>query len=211
MAIWQYQLTVIPKQSVLGKFGKIPNKLEVNEEAWEKYWENVIDIENLPEPNFEDANTINWWKNSKIKKSELVENIDKLVKRAEWSKDSLESISWKGNENLKEDNDCFIAFNKYSKVIGEFSFRVDLRKKRNIENFLTGMLEICEKNELIVYNNEGILFLPKLELIIGDLKNSKAVDFLTNPGKFIEKIAKKENKSKIEKTNFWKKLKQFWN
>lgn len=32
------------------------------------YQENGTDIENLHKPNFEDANTINWQKNSEIKK-----------------------------------------------------------------------------------------------------------------------------------------------
>ena len=192
MAVWQYQLNIVPKKTILEKYGTIPNELLINNESWEKYWENIVDIENLPEPDFEDANTIKWWTNIKIEINKTAEQIDKLVTRGNWGQDSLDSISWKGNSEIEEDNDCFLSFDPKNQIIEDFHFRTDLRKKENITIFLNGMLNLCEQNDLMVFNINGILLEPKSELIFEDLKKSNAVSFLTNPEKFLDKIAEKK-------------------
>ncbi|MDO6739458.1 hypothetical protein, partial [Wenyingzhuangia sp. 2_MG-2023] len=210
MAIWQYQLNIIPKKSILSKFGKIPIKLEINEDAWEKYWENIEDIEdieNLPEPDFEDVKTINWWKNKKLDLKIISSKIDKLVSRADYGKDSLNSIIWKGNSDKNEDNDCYISFDSNTKSINEFEFRTDLRDKEKAKIFLSGMLELCLENELMVYNTNGHLFESKPELIYEDLKKSNAVDFLTEPEKFLDKIAERKEIIKPKKLSLWSKIK----
>jgi hypothetical protein len=207
MAVWQYQLNIVPKKTILEKYGTIPNELLINDEGWEKYWENIVDIENLPEPDFEDANTIKWWKNIKIEIKKTTEQIDKLVTRANWGQDSLDSINWKGNSEIKEDNDCFLSFDPKTQIIEDFHFRTDLRKKENITIFLNGMLNLCERNDLMVFNTNGILLEPKSELIFEDLKKSNAVKFLTDPEKFLDKIAEKENNRKPKKDSFWSKIK----
>ena len=209
MAIWQYQLNIIPRKSVLEKYGNIPLELFIDNDSWEKYWENIIDIENLPEPEFEDANTIKWWNNIRLDIKETSEQIDKLVSRANWGKDSLNSINWKGNSNNQEDNDCYLSFDPNTKFINEFQFRTDLRNKEKATNFLNGMLELCVKNELIVFNTKGLLFEPKPKLIYEDLRKSNAIDFLTEPEKFLDKIAERENKKKPKKVSFWSKVKEY--
>jgi hypothetical protein len=209
MAIWQYQLNIIPRKSVLEKYGNIPLELFIDNDSWEKYWENIIDIENLPEPEFEDAKTIKWWNNINLDIKETSEQIDKLVSRANWGKDSLNSINWKGNSNNEEDNDCYLSFDPNTKFINEFQFRTDLRNKEKATNFLNGMLELCVKNELIVFNTKGLLFEPKPELIYEYLRKSNAIDFLTEPEKFLDKIAERENKKKPKKISFWSKVKAY--
>ena len=190
MAVWQYQLNIIPKKTILKKYGTIPNELLINNEGWEKYWEGIYDIENLPEPDFEDAKTIKWWTDIKLEIKKTSEQIDKLVTRANWGQDSLDSINWKGNSEIKEDNDCFLSFNPKNQIIEDFHFRSDLRKKENITVFLNGMLNVCEQNDLMVFNTKGVLFEPKTELIFEDLKKSNAVKFLTDPEKFLDTIGK---------------------
>lgn len=102
MVIYQYQLNIIPRKSIIEKYGNIPTELFIDDDSWEKYWENIIDIENLSEPDFEDAKTIKWWDNIKLDVRKTSEQIDKLVSRANWEKDSLDSIIWKGNSNNED-------------------------------------------------------------------------------------------------------------
>ncbi|SRX76528.1 hypothetical protein [Aequorivita antarctica] len=210
MAVWQYQLNIVPKKAVLEKYGTIPNELLIDDESWEQYWENIVDIENLPKPNFEDANTIKWWTDIKLDLKKTAEQIDKLVTRANWGQNSSDCINWKGNSEVKEDNDCFISFDPNSQIIEDFHFRVDLRKKENITKFLSGMLNLCEQNNLMVFNINGVLFEPKSDLIYEDLKKSNTVAFLTDPEKFLDKIAEKENKIQPKKVGLWSKVKAYF-
>ena len=209
MAIWQYQLNIIPRKSIIEKYGNIPTELLIANDSWEKYWENIKDIENLPEPDFEDAKTIKWWNNIKLDIKKTSEQVDKLVSRANWGKDSLDSVNWKGNSNNEEDNDCYISFDPKTKFINEFEFRTDLRNREKATNFLNGMLELCAKNELMVFNTKGILFEPNPELIYEEIRKSNAVAFLTEPEKFLDKIAERENKKESKKVSFWSKIKAY--
>ena len=206
MAVWQYQLSVIPKEAVIKKYGEIPSALVIENKKWEEYWENITDIENLPEPNFEDAKTIKWWENIDLNIRKASEQIDKLVTRANWGQDSLNSINWKGDSNKNEDNDCYISFDQKTKVINEFNFRTDLRNKEKAKKFIIGMLDFCNENKLMVFNTKGFLFEPKPEIIYEDLKKSNAIDFLTAPEKFLDKIAEIENKKKLKKLSLWQRF-----
>ncbi len=171
MAVWQYQLNIIPKKAIIERYGKIPNELSVDKDGWESYWDNLNDIENLPEPNFEDARTIKWWNNVKIDIKETINKIDNLVSRANWG-NTINTKNWKGNSDLKEDNDCFLSFDPKHQIIEDFYFRTDMRKVKKSDKFLSGMLRICQDNNLMVYNKNGNLFEPRLELIQNDIKNN---------------------------------------
>ncbi len=165
----------------------------------------------FPEPDFEDAKTIKWWTNIKLDIKKTTTEIDKLVSRGDWSDDENSGfIGWKGNTEKQEDNDAHIAYDTKTNVISEFQFRADLRKKENITEFLSGMLKLCERNDLMVFNTNGTLFEPKSELIYEDLKKSNAVEFLTDPEKFLEKIAERENKRQPKKESFWSKIKAYF-
>ena len=84
MAVWQYQLNVVPKKSILEKFGKIPNELFIDYDNWERYWEERTFGKGFPEPDFEDAKTIKWWTNIKLDIKKTTTEIDKLVSRGDW-------------------------------------------------------------------------------------------------------------------------------
>jgi hypothetical protein len=185
MAVWQYNLTVIPKNSIIEKYGEIPQKLFIDVESWTKYREKWNNEKVQPEIDFEDAKTILWWKNSEIDLESTTIQIDELVSRASWSEPNF--LSWKSND--ENDNDCHIAISEKNKIISEFIFRTDLRNKDNIELFLNGILNICKANELLLMNLEGYLFEPKMELIFEDLKKSNAIKFLSDPIKFLENIS----------------------
>jgi len=211
MAVWQYQLNIIPKEAILEKYGSIPNELLIDHDGWEKYWEELVDIKNLPEPNFEDAKTIKWWNKIKLDVKRITEQVDKLISRGDWNDDEESGfIGWKGDSEKEEDNDAHIVFDVKTKIISEFQFRTDLRNKGNATKFLNGMLNICDQNDLMVLNTKGTLFEPKSELIFEDLKKSNAVHFLTDPEGFLDKIAKEEDDRKPKKVSFWSKIKAYF-
>ncbi len=208
MAVWQYQLNIIPKKAILEKYGEIPNELFIDYDSWKKYWENVSFDSEIPEPEFEDAKTTKWWTDVRIDIKKVINQVDQLVKRGDLNDDENSGfVGWKGDSKKEEDNDGHIAYDIDTNIISEFQFRTDLRNKENVSKFLSGMLKICEQNDLMVFNASGILFEPKLEIIFEDLKKSNAVEFLTDPIKFLDKIGKKQDKQQPKKTSFWLKIK----
>jgi hypothetical protein len=79
MAIWQFQLVVIPKKGILEKFGHIPEQLEIDyEERTEHYHlkkEELIDEDDR----FNDALTQDWWSSTALRPMEIIHQIDKIV------------------------------------------------------------------------------------------------------------------------------------
>ena len=213
MAVWQYQLNIIPKSGIIEKYGEVPNKLFIDEKGWKDYWDNVKFDNGFPDPEFEDARTIKWWKNTVLNIQETANQIDNLVKRGDWS-NGKDFIGWKGDSAKEEDNDCHIAFDEKTLVISEFQFRTDLRNIEKARSFMQGILDICAENNLLVMNTDGLLYEPEIELIFEDIKKSNAVKFLTNPVKFIEEIAENEdNILRIDpkRESIWKKIKSIFN
>ena len=166
MAIWQYSLLVIPKESITENY----NCIFKNNKT--KY---------LPK-------TESFWTNTNLDIFKIVAEIDKLVKRADWSTEDY--YGWKGKSD-NEDNDCHISLNNNTNKITEFIFRVDLREKSNVEKFLYGLVNICAENELVLLNLKGEILEPKIEIIIENLKKSNAVSFLKNPNEYIKNLAEK--------------------
>ena len=200
MAIWQYQLHIIPRKSILDKYGEIPDALFINKEGWKRFWKNFNgDFDNI-EYGFEDAWTIKWWKNIKFDIEGTVYQIDKLIKRGNWNS-AKGFIGWKGDTKNEEDHDCHISFDEETKEVKEFQFRTDLRNGKNAKVFMAGMLEICLQNELMAMNMEGVLFDPGAELIFEDIKKSNATKFLNDPVGFIEKVVDSEDSKFLNLTN----------
>lgn len=213
MAVWQYQLNTIPKSAILEKYGEIPNKLFIDKKGWKEYWDNVKFDKGFPDPEFEDTLTIDWWKNAVLNIQETPSQIDKLVKRGDWSNDK-DFIGWKGDSEKEEDHDCHIAFNEKTLLISEFQFRTDLRNIEKAKRFMQGMLQICVENELLVMNTDGHLYEPDIELILEDLKKSNAIKFLTDPLKFMDEITENDDHRfgiELKKQSFWSKVKRFFN
>src|SRR5690606_5403397 len=169
-------------------------------EGWKRFWENFNgDFDNI-EYGFEDARTIEWWKNIKFDIERTVYQIDKLVKRGNWN-NTKGCIGWKGDTKNEEDHDCHISFDEETKEVKEFQFRTDLRNGKNAKVFMAGMLEICRQYELMAMNMEGVLFDPGAELIFEDIKKSNATKFLNDPVGFIEKVVDSEDSKFLNLTN----------
>ena len=163
MAVWQYNLIVVPKESIKSDYECI---FETNETKF------------LPEIEL-------FWKNVNVDLSNLALEIDKLVSRANWNE--VNNFAWKGNSETNEDNDCNI-FLKSKNQIMSFNFRTDLRNEANVSSFLNGMLKICRLNDFVLINLNGEILEPILEVVVENLKFSNSLRFLSDPNKFFESL-----------------------
>ena len=145
MAIWQFQLVIIPRKGILEKFGKIPETLKIDyEEITEHYHlkkEGLIEEED----EFRDALTQDWWSSTKLQPIEIIHQIDKKVRRANYGRDTF--VNWKFN-NGKVDNDASMSINEETGKIEEIRFRGDLREEKL--KFLREMIEMAEKYDWLL-------------------------------------------------------------
>lgn len=71
-------VTLIPKSSLIERYGQIPEQLEINTQAWKDYWEKKSS-DNSIKPDWEDALTINWWENVPASVDKISSELDKLL------------------------------------------------------------------------------------------------------------------------------------
>ncbi|RLK02516.1 hypothetical protein [Tenacibaculum discolor] len=177
MATYQFLTFVLPRKSIENKYGEIPKQLEMKHAEWEKYWNNWnMELNKVPEPEFEDAISTKWWKGIQINIAELRNEIDKIIPRATWNNES-----WK-IENGEVDHDLSIDYNEKENFIEDFRFRTDLRDSKL--DFLNSMLELCNRNDWILMDENGNLSEPKIESLAELIKESRAHMFITNPEEF---------------------------
>ncbi|MBL3549648.1 MULTISPECIES: hypothetical protein [Chryseobacterium] len=187
MAIWQYQLIVIPEKKLLKNNNKIPLRVFSNPNKRSYYL------------NF------NWWKGAFIDTKLIKEEIGKHVPLRDWSNENF--FGWKGNTKNNEDNDAFMSVISSHEISG-FQFRTDLRNRNNIENFLKQMLIICKNNNWLVMNVNGNVFYSDFEVILDDIRKSNAYSFLEDPHVFITKLNEREEKKKSFLKRIFSKLKK---
>ena len=185
MAVWQYRLIVLPTQGVIAAYGALPNQLFINHAGWAAYWTDNT-IRTADDPGFSDAHTTDWWQYVALDSISIAAKVDLLVSRGSWSKANW--LTWKGDEENEEDNDCEIAINAETKHVEEFQFRTDLRHFGKARLFLDGMLALCREYQLLVMDDKGGLFEPTLQQIVPSIMASRAAHFLTNPIGFLNKV-----------------------
>jgi len=180
MAIWQFQLVVIPEKGILERLGQIPNTLEVNYEERKEHFhlkkEGLIE----PEDKFVDALVQDWWKTSKVHPMEIIHQMDKMVSRGNYGSDTF--INWKFN-NGKVDNDASMSINKESGNIEELRFRADLREEKL--KFLIEMIALANKYEWLLMDMKGNLVNPIFKEVASLIKISNSFKFLQNPLQFL--------------------------
>jgi len=181
MALYQLLTFVLPKKAIKERFGEIPKQLEIKHAEWETFWDSWnIDSNETPEPEFEDAITIKWWKGIQINITELRNQIDQFIPRASWDKQS-----WK-IENGIVDHDLIIDYNEKENFIEHFRFRTDLRDSTS--TFLKSMLNLCDQNDWILMDHKGSLCEPQIQKLAMLIKDSDASRFLLNPIEFFENL-----------------------
>ncbi|ABQ05597.1 hypothetical protein [Flavobacterium johnsoniae] len=166
MAVWQYLLIVVPKDSIGNNYECIfkNNKTEF-----------------LPETDV-------FWKNFNGNIPSIISGLDQIIPKANWGNETY--LNWKGNGQNEEDNDACICLSDDKTKIEEFQFRIDLRKPSNITNILQSILNLCEKHNLVLIDLKGKIFQPKLEDVLGSIKASNATRFLNDPIHFFEDLSK---------------------
>lgn len=184
MAVWQYRLTVIPKKALLDKYTELPEKLFIDHEGWNEYWDN-------PSGKIDDDSTVNWWQDQKVCIEDIRNKVDSLLPRASWN-DSKDCLIWK-MEQKKEDIDCSIFFNRRTKELESFDFRIDVRNSNTSIKFLKMILELCIERGFILMNTDGALIEPQKEKVFEDIKKSNAFKFVSDPKTFFKEIEKTKN------------------
>ncbi|MDY0986533.1 hypothetical protein SOM12_03845 [Flavobacterium sp. CFBP9031] len=166
MAVWQYLLIVVPKDSIDSNYECIfkNNKTKF-----------------LPETDV-------FWKNFNGDISSIISELDQIIPKANWGNDTY--LNWKGNGNDEEDNDACICLIDDKAKIESFQFRIDLRKSSNITEVLQSVLDLCKKNQLILIDLKGEIFQPNLHDIFKSIKASNATRFLNDPIQFFEDLSK---------------------
>lgn len=164
MAVWQYLLLVVPKNSIDSNYECIfkNNKtkfLPSTNSLWEKFDGDI---------------------------NAIISELDQILPRASWGSETF--LSWKGDTNNAEDNDASISLNPDQNRIEGFQFRIDLRKASNITNVLQSILELCKRHDLVLINLKGEILNPEFKDISESLRMSNASSFVTNPMQFFENL-----------------------
>jgi hypothetical protein len=180
MAIWQFQLVIIPKKGILEKFEKTPKTLQIDyKERVEHYH---LKQEGLIEEGdeFKDALTQDWWSSTEIQPMEIIHQIDKKVSRANYGDDTF--INWKFN-NGKVDNDASLSINEETGKIEEIHFRADLREEKL--HFLKEMIDLSIKYDWLLMDMKGNLVEPNFKEVAKLIKISNSFKFLKDPLQFL--------------------------
>lgn len=183
MAIYQFQLTVIPRKGVLEKFGLLPERLEIDYEERKNHYhlkkEDLLDEEDK----FKDALTQDWWSSTELQPIEIVHQIDKKVRRANYGNDTW--IVWK-YYSQEVDNDASMSIDSETGKITELQFRADLREKDL--KFLQEMIGLAKNYDWLLMDLKGNLANPELKEIARLIKNSNPYKFVQDPIKFLTEL-----------------------
>src|SRR5687767_9043017 len=106
MAIWQFNLTAIPRKGILEKYGLIPEKLDRKSV---------------------DSFSQDLWFSTNLNVIKIIDQIDKIVKRADYGNDE-NWFNWKTYTD-EVDNDACLSLSDVTKKVEELHFRADLREK----------------------------------------------------------------------------------
>ncbi len=168
MAIYQYHLTVIPRQSILRHWDIIPVKVQVHDN-----------------PAFDEDDLINvkWWDKEQVDFGAFEKRILSFADKVEWTKKFKDGGSYGDNDT----NDISIRMDETGQL-AEFSFRIDLREID--KDFFNNVLTILKDLDTLLLDRQGNLFEPTHESLTDSIKKSNAFKFVTNPTDFLDKLGK---------------------
>ncbi len=191
MAVWQFSLSVIPKKGLIEKIGYVPEKLFVDLEQRSQYARDKLANEIIIKHDYKDALTTDWWASTDIMPIEIIHQMDKLVKRANWGNSDVWT-NWKtySNENGKEiDNDAHLTINAETSKIESLSFRADLREPSWF--FLSKMIELGQLYGWVFMDNaKGTIAQADKAEMKKLAFESNAFRFLKDPEAFLSDIIK---------------------
>lgn len=163
MAINQYYLTVLPRQSILRHWNMIPNKVPPqNDSAFYNFVETA------------------WGK--ELVNFGIIENkILSFVSKVEWTRDFEDGGIYGNNAT----NDVSIYKDEQDYLI-YFSFRIDVVQIDR--HFINNILTITKDLDALLLDKQGNLFEPTYENLVDNIKKSKAFSFATNASDFLNKL-----------------------
>jgi hypothetical protein len=163
MAAYQFNITVIPKNGLVEKYGFVPDRLFVDVKERQQFQRDKLAKKDIDEADYKDALTQDWWHLTAISPIEIVHQMDKIVKRADYGTDTW--INWKTyifEKNLEIDNDALMHINAETGKIEQLCFRADLREPSLI--FLHKMLILAQLyNWVFVDTARGFIANPNKE------------------------------------------------
>lgn len=186
MAIYQFWLTVVPRQGVLRKFGVVPEKLVVNYPERKVHFE--LEKEGLLEGSdvFTDALLQDWWSFFEIQPIEIPHRLDRFLGIGKQSEYVQGSFFWKRYVFGEVDNDAHIDMNTQTGKIESFIFRADLREE-NLK-FLQEMVEMAKVYDWLLMDSNGNLANPNLKEVLELVRKSNAFRFVSDPLQFFQDL-----------------------
>ena len=161
MAIWQFNIYFIPRQTLLDKYGQILTELE-----------------------YDDALTIHWWHNLNLVTNKLLPLLQQFGDLQEWTS-RTEGLRSFGDS---EANDISICYDNKTDKVEELSCRIDLRQID--KNFIDKVFSIATQFDCLLMDSEGRLFQPSVAALADSIQLSNAKRFVTDPGKFLDDLSK---------------------
>jgi hypothetical protein len=181
MAIWQFHIYLIPKKSLLNKYGQVPTQLEMDKDGWSDYIKNA-DLDT--EPAFEDALTIHWWLDLNISLDNILPLLKTFGNIQSWTQNS-EGLRSFGDTDT---NDISVCFNDRTKIVEEISCRLDLRQLD--KSFIDKVLLLATQFECFLMDRQGRLYQPSIEALFDTIKVSNANRFVDDPEQFLNDLSK---------------------
>ena len=181
MAIWQFHIYFIPRQSLFDKYGHIPELLEMNKEGWSDYIQNG-DLDN--EPDCEDALTNSWWSNVNLDINLLLPTLQKFGELQEWTS-TCDGLRRFGDT---ETNDISVSFNHRTNKVQELSSRLDLRQID--KGFIRKALLLATQFDCLLMDAQGRLYEPTIENLFDTIQLSNANRFVEDPKQFFDDVSK---------------------
>jgi hypothetical protein len=167
MAIYQYHVTVIPRQTILRYWNPIPGKVLYHENP--KFGDDLINL--------------NWWENINTDFDDIEKRIRSFANQVEWTK-RIEGMKTFGNNDT---NDITISKTELGQFEG-MSFRIDLREIDKI--FINNVLTISKELDCLLLDSQGNLFEPTLKNLVDNIKTSNAFQFVLYLTDFLNTLGK---------------------
>jgi hypothetical protein len=181
MAIWQFHIYLIPKKSLLNKYGQVPTQLAMDKDGWSDYFQNSrLDSE----PEFEDALTIHWWLDLNINLNSLMPVLKSFGNIQSWTQNADGLISFGDTDT----NDISVCFDNATEIIQEVSCRLDIRQLNKI--LISKVISLATQFECLLMDSQGRLYQPSIESLFDTIKLSNANRFVGDPKQFFNDLSK---------------------
>lgn len=160
MAIWQFNIYFIPRQTLFDIYGEVLTELE-----------------------YEEALSIPWWINLHVNVGNLLPLLQQFGELQEWTSE-INGLRSFGDD---ETNDISVSYNKRTEMVDDLSCRLDLRKIDR--DFIAKVFSIATHFDCLLMDCKGKLFQPLIEELSESIQLSSANRFVTDPRQFLEDMS----------------------